>query len=129
MNPEKYIEKNGFIYGVSYKFEFGKFDFSRIQKFTNLEDAEKWLHTEEYDFRTRELMSKSAAIAFAGKEAVDYAETNFGNATEPAVPQKHRKIKLKSTKSKICVSPPPAGAYPAHHPSGNTKYTLKENLL
>ena len=99
MNPEKYIEKNGFIYGVSYKFEFGKFDFNRIQKFTNLEDAEKWLHTEEYDFRTRELMSKSAAIAFAGKEAVDY------------------------------VSPPPAGAYPAHHPSGNTKYTLKENLL
>ena len=53
MNPEKYIEKNGFIYGVSYKFEFGKFDFNRIQKFTNLEDAEKWLHTEEYDFRTR----------------------------------------------------------------------------
>ena len=71
-----------------------KFDFSRIQKFTNLEDAEKWLHTEEYDFRTRELMSKSAAIAFAGKEAVDYAETNFGNATEPAVPQKHRKNQI-----------------------------------
>ena len=94
MNPEKYIEKNGFIYGVSYKFEFVKFDLNRIQTFTNLEEAEKWLHREEYDFRTRELMSKSAAIAFAGKEAVDYAETNFGNATEPAVPQKHRKNQI-----------------------------------
>ena len=70
MNPEKYIEKNGFIYGVSYKFEFGKFDFNRIQKFTNLEDAEKWLHTEEYEFRIRESICKIAAIAFAGKEVV-----------------------------------------------------------
>lgn len=31
------------------------------KKFDSLEEAEKWLHTEEYDFRTRSLVSKTYA--------------------------------------------------------------------
>ena len=31
------------------------------KKFDSLEEAERWLHTEEYDFRTRSLVSKTYA--------------------------------------------------------------------
>lgn len=31
------------------------------KKFDSLEEAEKWLRTEEYDFRTRSLVSKTYA--------------------------------------------------------------------
>lgn len=34
------------------------------KKFTNLAEAEKWLETEEYDFRDRELCSKTRASQF-----------------------------------------------------------------
>ena len=60
-NAKNYFEKNGFIFGDSYKFEFGSWR-HRITKFTNFEDALKWLDTEEYDFRTREFISKTAAL-------------------------------------------------------------------
>ena len=33
----------------------------RKKKFDSLEEAEKWLNTEEYDFRTRSLVSKTYA--------------------------------------------------------------------
>lgn len=69
---KKYFEKNGFIYGVSSKFNFGRWSHS-TQKFTDLNAAEDWLMTEEYDFRERELMSKTAAIKLVGKKAVEYA--------------------------------------------------------
>lgn len=60
-NAKKYFEKNGFIFGNSYKFEFGKYS-NHITEFKNFEEAEKWLHTEEADFRTREFISKTEAM-------------------------------------------------------------------
>ena len=67
---KKYFEKNGFVYGVSSKFNFGKWE-HKIYKFTNYESAQKWLNTEEHDFRERELCSKTKAIKLAGKKAVE----------------------------------------------------------
>lgn len=65
MKYANYFKKYGKIYGVSSKYEFGEWKhYYRV--FFNLEKAEKWLHTEEYDFRERELMSKSAAEKLCG---------------------------------------------------------------
>lgn len=61
------------IYGVSSKFDFGKWSHS-VHVFEDKESAEKWLHTEEYDFRDRELMTKTAAIGLAGRKAVENAQ-------------------------------------------------------
>ena len=61
------------IYGVSSKFNFGKW-FHTVRVFENQESAEKWLNTEEYDFRERELMTKTAAIKLVGKKAVEQAQ-------------------------------------------------------
>ena len=61
-------------YGVSSEFSFGKWN-HQVCVFENKEGAEEWLHTEEYDFRERELMTKTAAIRLAGKKAVDEAKT------------------------------------------------------
>ena len=58
MKAEKYFEKNGFIYGVSEKFAFGRWN-GYAKKFDNMEDANKWLNTEEADFRIRFLTSKT----------------------------------------------------------------------
>lgn len=58
MKAEKYFEKNGFIYGVPEKFAFGRWN-GYARKFTDLEEAYKWLGTEEYDFRERSLVSKT----------------------------------------------------------------------
>lgn len=64
-------------YGVSSKYDFGKWDHVVYGPFENEEQAQKWLSTEEYDFRERELMSKTAAIRLAGRKAVE-------NAVDPA---------------------------------------------
>ena len=64
MNYENYFKKNGCIYGVSKKFEFGRWT-GYAKKFTSLEEAEKWLDEEECDFRSRELCSKTKASEFA----------------------------------------------------------------
>ena len=66
-NAKGYFEKNGFIFGDSYKFEFGRFSHN-IYKFTNFEEAKKWLHTEEYDFREREFISKTEAKKYGYRE-------------------------------------------------------------
>ena len=63
------------IYGVSSKFEFGTWSHA-VYVFNDKESAEKWLNTEERDFRERELMSKTAAIKLAGRKAVEAAEKN-----------------------------------------------------
>lgn len=60
-------------YGVSSKFDFGSWSHIVYGPFKTDEQAEKWLNTEERDFRERELMSKTAAIKLAGKEAVENA--------------------------------------------------------
>ena len=62
------------IYGVSSKFSFGMRN-HRVYKFNDKASAEKWLHSEEYDFRMRELMTKTEATTLAGDRAV-------ANATE-----------------------------------------------
>lgn len=60
MTTKKYFEKIGRVYGVSEKYSFGKWT-GYIYEFDNLSEAEKWLTTEEYDFRERELVSLTAA--------------------------------------------------------------------
>lgn len=60
MKAETYFKKNNFIYGVSEKYEFGQWK-GYAKKFDSLEKAEKWLNTEEYNFRTISLVSKSYA--------------------------------------------------------------------
>lgn len=61
------------LYGISSKYDFGKWNHKVYGPFKNKEDAETWLKTEEYDFREREIMCKSAAIKIAGKKAVNNA--------------------------------------------------------
>lgn len=62
------------IYGVSYKYDFGDWDY-QISVFEDKEKAEEWLETEEYDFRTREILTKTEAIKLVGKKAVEEAES------------------------------------------------------
>ena len=64
------------IYGVSSKFEFGTWNHV-VYYFDSMEVAEKWLNTEEYDFREREVMSKTSAIKLAGRKAVENAIENW----------------------------------------------------
>lgn len=56
MTNGKYFNRYGKIYGVSYKYSFGRWR-GYIKEFTNLAAAEEWLASEEGDFRTRELGS------------------------------------------------------------------------
>jgi hypothetical protein len=62
------------IFGID-KNSFGQIQY--VKAFSNKEAADKWLHTEEYDFCDRELMSKTAAIKIAGKTAVEKAEQHI----------------------------------------------------
>lgn len=57
------------IYGVSSKYNFGKWEHV-VYCFQDKETANHWLETEEYDFRERELMTKTDAIKLAGTKAV-----------------------------------------------------------
>ena len=61
------------IYGVSSRFEFGMWN-HRVYKFNDKETSEKWLNTEEAEFRMRELMTKTEATKLAGNRAVLNAE-------------------------------------------------------
>lgn len=60
------------IYGVSSKYNFGRWGHI-VYHFNDTETADKWLHTEEYDFREREIMCKTKAIKLAGRKAVENA--------------------------------------------------------
>lgn len=58
------------IIGVSSKYDFGRW-FHRAVSFETAEAAEKWLHTEEHDFRERELFDDlRTAVELAGPEEV-----------------------------------------------------------
>ena len=61
------------IYGVSSRYELGMWN-RRVYKFNDRETAEKWLNTEEAEFRMRELMTKTEAMKMAGNRAVLNAE-------------------------------------------------------
>ena len=63
---KKYFAKNGYIYGDSAKYQFGWHHW--ITKFTNWDEAMEWLYTEEYDFREREFISKTAAHEYGYEE-------------------------------------------------------------
>lgn len=67
MNPETYFKRYGYIYGDSYKWEFGRWHHD-LHKFTDWDEAQKWLNTEEHDFRERELISKTEAVALGWKD-------------------------------------------------------------
>ena len=60
MKAENYFKRNGIIYGISEKYEFDKWTGYSVE-FTSMEEALKWLSTEEYDFRQRSLVSKTRA--------------------------------------------------------------------
>ena len=58
------------IIGISSKFDFGAWH-HKVYTFENQQEAEKWLHTEEYDFRERELFTdEKQAVQLAGIESV-----------------------------------------------------------
>lgn len=61
-------------YGVSSKYEYGTWEHMVYGPFEDVEQAEKWLNSEEYDFREREVMGKTAAIKLAGRKAVENAK-------------------------------------------------------
>ena len=63
------------IIGISSKYDFGRWNHSAYA-FETAEAADKWLHTEEYDFRERELFEDSRikeAMKLAGVENVTSA--------------------------------------------------------
>lgn len=60
MKPINYFKKYGVIYGVSEKYAFGRYD-GYAMEFHDFDKALEWLNTEEYDFRTRTLCSKTYA--------------------------------------------------------------------
>lgn len=58
------------IIGISSKFDYGAWH-HKVYTFENQETAEKWLNTEEYDFRERELFEDvKDAVQLAGIESV-----------------------------------------------------------
>ena len=67
MKAEKYFEKNGVVYGVSEKFNFGRLT-GDSKKSDSMEKANEWLNTEECDFRTRSLVSKTYAKRYGLRE-------------------------------------------------------------
>ena len=71
MKAEKYLEKTGVIYGVSYKYGGLGYYGSYVVKFYDIDIARRWLNTEEYDFRTRELASYSRAIEIVGAREIE----------------------------------------------------------
>lgn len=71
MKIENYFRKYGYIYGVSYKPGF--WGSAYAIKFYSLEEAIRWLYTEEYSFRSRELCSRSKAVELVGPDTVKHA--------------------------------------------------------
>lgn len=60
------------VYGVASKYEFWRWNHD-VYVFDTKEEAEEWLYSKEYDFREREIMTKTAAIKLAGRKAVSNA--------------------------------------------------------
>lgn len=56
MTLEEIFKRDGEIYGVSYKYEFGWRGY--VLCFNDLQQAIDWINTEQYDFRERQLGSK-----------------------------------------------------------------------
>ena len=56
-------------YGVSSKYAYHKWE-DVVYKFDSRAEAEKWLHSEEYDFCHRELITRTNAEKIIGRTAV-----------------------------------------------------------
>ena len=73
------------IYGVSSRYELGMWN-RRVYKFSDKATADKWLNTEEAEFRMRELMTKTEATKLAGNRAVANAEEIIYDVPEESIP-------------------------------------------
>ena len=73
------------IYGVSSRYSFGMWN-HKVYKFSDNVTAEKWLNTEEAEFRMRELMTKTEATKLAGNRAVANAEEIIYDIHEGRIP-------------------------------------------
>lgn len=62
--------KRNHRYGVSSKFEFGRWSHIVYGPFCIEENAQEWLKQDERDFREKELCSKTRAEKIAGKKNV-----------------------------------------------------------
>ena len=80
------------IYGVSSRYYFGLCH-RRVYKFNDKETAEKWLNTEETEFRIRVLVTKSEAIKLAGNRAVANAEEIIYDVPEGRIPVTDKALK------------------------------------
>lgn len=69
MTIDSYFKKYGRVYGISYKYQFGWRCY--CVEFSDLQEAREWLNTEQHDFRTRELVTKSQVIRDWGKSVFD----------------------------------------------------------
>ena len=79
------------IIGISSKFDFGAWH-HKVYTFENQETAEKWLHTEEYDFREREVFENiKDAVQLAGIEIIANA-IEGRELTEPELWKALRKV-------------------------------------
>ena len=79
------------IIGISSKFDFGRWNHN-VYAFDNESAAEKWLNTEEYDFRERELFGEERmkdAVKLAGIEPVMTAI--YGR--EPTMPELWKELR------------------------------------
>ena len=82
------------IYGVSSRYAFGLCN-RKVYKFHNKTTAEKWLNTEETEFRIRVLVTKSEAIKLAGNRAVANAEEIIYDVPEDRIPVTDETLKNK----------------------------------
>ena len=82
------------FYGVSSRYSFGMWN-RRVYKFSDKETADKWLNTEESEFRIRELMTKSEAMKLAGNRAVANAEEIIYDVPEDRIPVTDETLKNK----------------------------------
>lgn len=79
------------IIGISSKYDFGAWH-NKVYTFEDNETAEKWLHTEEYDFRERELFEDiKDAVQLAGIEIIANA-VEGRELTEPELWKALRKV-------------------------------------
>lgn len=77
MKVQTYFNKYGKIYGVSYKWNFGRIEGYALE-FTDLRKAFEWFNREEYDFRVRELCSKTMAKNITHSEPIpDHKQFKF----------------------------------------------------
>lgn len=60
-------------YGVSSTNYYGNWE-HYVVVFDDYQRANKWLHTEDRDFRKRELMNREEAVKLAGEKAVVMGE-------------------------------------------------------